>query len=147
MTQESKEHSIEISLPSKVGYERIAIASSAALAKIGGFPSARIEDLKSAVAEACINAMQHGNQWRVDARVMVHMNLSDDRVVISVTDQGSGVSEVPEYPGITKIIEENASPRGLGIFIIQQLVDEVQYNQTVDGGHTMTMEILLPEID
>ena len=145
MTQASKEHSIEINLPSKIGYERIAIASSAALAKMGGFPAARIEDVKSAVAEACINAMQHGNQWRSEARVVVHMNLSDDRVVISVTDQGSGVTEVPQYPGITKIIEEKASPRGLGIFIIQQLVDEVKYNQTVDGGHTMTMEIRLPK--
>lgn len=145
MTQASTQHSIEISLPSKVGYERIAIASSAALAKIGGFPAARIEDLKSAVAEACINAMQHGNQWRFEARVVVHMNLSDDRVVISVTDQGNGVTEVPEYPGITKIIEDKASPRGLGVFIIQQLVDEVKYNQTIDGGHTMTMEIRLPK--
>ena len=145
MTPASNEHSIEISLPSKIGYERIAIASSAALAKMGGVPAARIEDLKSAVAEACINAMQHGNQWRLEARVVVHMNLSDDRVVISVTDQGSGVGEVPEYPGITKIIEENISPRGLGVFLIQQLVDEVRYNQTVDGGHTMTMEIRLPK--
>ena len=145
MTPASNDYSIEISLPSKVGYERIAIASSAALAKMGGFPAARIEDLKSAVAEACINAMQHGNQWRLEARVVVHMNLGDDRIVISVTDQGSGVTEVPEYPGITKIIEENASPRGLGVFIIQQLVDEVRYNQTVDGGHTMTIEIRLPE--
>jgi serine/threonine-protein kinase RsbW len=145
MKQASKEQSIEISLPSKVGYERIAIASSAALAKIGGFPDARIEDLKSAVAEACINAMQHGNQWRLDAKVVIHMNLSDDRVVISITDQGSGVSEVPEYPGITKIIEENISPRGLGVFLIRQLVDDVKYNQTVDGGHTMTLEIRLPK--
>jgi serine/threonine-protein kinase RsbW len=145
MIKASDEHSIQVNLPSKMGYERIAIASSAALAKIGGFPAARIEDLKSAVAEACINAMQHGNQWRVDARVVVQMNLGDDRVVISVTDQGSGVSEVPEYPGITKIIEEKVSPRGLGVFIIQQLVDEVNYNQTVDGGHTMTMEIRLPK--
>ena len=145
MTQASNEHSIEIYLPSKVGYERIAIASSAALARIGGFPDARIEDLKSAVAEACINAMQHGNQWRLEARVVVHMNLSDDRVVISVTDQGNGVSEVPEYPGITKIIEENASVRGLGVFIIQQLVDTVKYNQTVDGGHTMTIEMRKPK--
>ncbi len=143
MIQASDEHSIEVNLPSKIGYERIAIASSAALAKMGGVPAARVEDLKSAVAEACINAMQHGNQWRLEARVVVKMNLSDDRVVISVTDQGDGINEIPEYPGILKIIEENASPRGLGVFMIQQLVDEVKFNQSADGGHTMTMEIRL----
>jgi anti-sigma regulatory factor (Ser/Thr protein kinase) len=58
-------------------------------------------------------------------------------------DQGDGVPEVPEYPGIARIIEENVSPRGLGVFMIQHLVDEVKFNQTSDGGHLMIMEIKL----
>ena len=137
------DQTIEISFPSKMGYERVAMASSAALAKIGGLDSARIEDLKSAVAEACINAMQHGNKWRPEARVVVNMNLSDDRFTISVTDQGEGITDIPEYPGIMRIIEENLSPRGLGVFMIQHLVDKVKFNQTADGGHKMIMEIRL----
>jgi serine/threonine-protein kinase RsbW len=137
------DQTIEINLPSKIGLERVAMASTAALARTGGLASARIEDLKSAVAEACINAMQHGNQWKTDARVVVQMKLNVDNIEIAVTDQGSGVTEVPQYPGITKIIEENASPRGLGIFIIEQLVDEVKFNQTADGGHKMIMVIKL----
>lgn len=135
------DQTIEINLPSKIGYERVAMASSAALAKMGGIDAARIEDLKSAVAEACINAMQHGNKWRPEARVVVSLNLSDDRFTVSVTDQGDGVPDVPEYPGIMKIIEENVSPRGLGVFMIQHLVDKVRFNQTADGGHKMIMEI------
>jgi serine/threonine-protein kinase RsbW len=135
------EQTIEINLPSKIGYERVAMASSAALARMGGLDPARIEDLKSAVAEACINAMQHGNKWRPEARVIVSLNLCDDRFTISVSDQGDGVPDVPEYPGIMKIIEENVPPRGLGVFMIQQLVDEVRFNQTADGGHKMIMEI------
>lgn len=135
------DQTIEINLPSKIGYERVAMASSAALARLGGLDAARIEDLKSAVAEACINAMQHGNKWRPEARVVVSLNLSDDRFTVSVTDQGNGVPDVPEYPGIMKIIEENVSPRGLGVFMIQHLVDKVRFNQTADGGHKMIMEI------
>ncbi len=141
MIQLLDEQTIEVNLPSKIGYERIAMASSAALAKMGGLAPSRIEDLKSAVAEACINAMQHGNKWRLEARVIVHMNINNDRFIISVTDQGEGIPKIPQYPGITKIIEENASPRGLGFFIIQQLVDEVRFNQAIDGGHMMIMEI------
>ena len=134
---------IEVNLPSKVGYERVAMASSATLARMGGLPPARIEDLKSAVAEACINAMQHGNKWRPEARVVVNMNLREDTFVVSVMDQGDGVPEIPEYPGIVKIIEENVAPRGLGVFMIEQLVDEVKFNQMSDGGHLMIMEIKL----
>ncbi len=134
---------IEVNLPSKVGYERVAMECSASFAKMAGLVAERIEDLKSAVAEACINAMQHGNKWRPEARVVVNMNLRDDTFVVSVMDQGDGVPEVPEYPGITRIIEENVPPRGLGVFMIQQLVDEVRFNQMSDGGHLMIMEIKL----
>ena len=143
MNQILDDQTIELNLPSKIGYERVAMASAAALARLGGFAPERVEDLKSAVAEACINAMQHGNNWRPEARVVVHMDLSADRFIVSVTDQGDGVPEVPEYPGVVKIIEENASPRGLGVFMIQQLVDEVRFNETADGGHTMIMEMRL----
>jgi serine/threonine-protein kinase RsbW len=134
---------IEVNLPSKVGYERVAMECSASFAKMAGLVAERIEDLKSAVAEACINAMQHGNKWRPEARVVVNMNLRDDTFVVSVMDQGDGVPEIPEYPGITRVIEENVPPRGLGVFMIQQLVDGVKFNQMSDGGHLMIMEIKL----
>jgi serine/threonine-protein kinase RsbW len=137
------EQTIEVNLPSKIGYERVAMSCSASLAKMAGLVSERIEDLKSAVAEACINAMQHGNKWRADARVVVYMNFRDDLFVVSVIDQGDGMPEVPEYPGIVRIIEDDASTRGLGVFMIQQLVDQVKFNQTADGGHMITMEIKL----
>ena len=143
MTQILDQRTIEINIPSKIGYERIAMESFAAFAQVAGLLPARIEDLKSAMAEACINAMQHGNKWQPEARVIVNMHLKDDRCIISVTDQGDGVPEVPEYPGITKIIEEKAAARGLGVFMIRHLVDEVRFNETADGGHTMIMEIRL----
>jgi serine/threonine-protein kinase RsbW len=134
---------MEINLPSKVGYERVAMECSASFAKLAGLVAERIEDLKSAVAEACINAMQHGNKWRPEARVIVNMNFKDDTFIVSVMDQGDGMSKLPEYPGIARIIEENVSPRGLGVFLIRHLVDEVKFNQMSDGGHMMIMEIKL----
>jgi len=143
MTRTLDKQAIEINLPSQIGYERVAMECSAALAKLAGLVATRVEDVKSAVAEACINAMQHGNQWRPEARVVVHMSFNDDSFKVTVRDQGNGVPEVPEYPGIAKIIEENVSPRGLGVFMIQHLVDDVKFNQTADGGHMMIMEINL----
>jgi serine/threonine-protein kinase RsbW len=137
------EQTIEVNLPSKIGYERIAMACSASLAKMAGFVAERIEDLKSAVAEACINAMQHGNKWRPEARVVVNMNFRDDTFVVSVVDQGDGVPEVPVYPDIVRIIKEDEPTRGLGVFMIQQLVDQVKFNQMTDGGHMMIMEMKL----
>jgi serine/threonine-protein kinase RsbW len=143
MARRLDERTVEISLPNKVGYERIAMACSASFARMIGFVPERIEDLKSAVAEACINAMQHGNKWRPEARVVVNMNFRDDIFIVSVMDEGDGMPEVPEYPGIVRIIEEEKPTRGLGVFMIQQLVDRVKFNQTTTEGHVVTIEIKL----
>ena len=106
-------NNVLVSLPNKLGYERIARACSASFAKMVGFDPDRIEDLKTAVAEACINAMQHGNKGRKDARVVVKMNFNDDTFTVSVLDQGDGMPEVPRFPDIVRIIEnQEPTPSG-----------------------------------
>ncbi len=134
---------IEVSLPNRLGYERIAMACSATFARMVGFVPERIEDLKSAVAEACVNAMQHGNKGRPEARVIINMSFRDDTFIVSVMDQGDGMPEVPQFPGIVRIIEEEESTRGLGVFLIQRLVDSLKFNRMTPEGHMVTMEIKL----
>ena len=65
---------VEVNLPNEIGYERIAMESSASFARLVGFVPERIEDLKTVVSEACLNAMEHGNKGAPDARVIVTMN-------------------------------------------------------------------------
>ena len=138
-------YNVELNLPNQIGYERIAMACSATFAGMVGFNSERIEDLKSAVAEACVNAMQHGNKGKPDARVVVNMHFTDTTFIVSVTDEGEGMPEVPAFAGVDKIIEEDKPVRGLGVFMIQRLVDSVTFNQMTTKGHTVTMEITLNE--
>ena len=71
MVRRLNSHAVEVSLPSKLGYERIAMDCSASFAKMAGFAQDRIEDLKTAVAEACLNAIEHGNKGNPDTRVLV----------------------------------------------------------------------------
>lgn len=136
------EHTIEVSLPNKLGYERIAMACSASFAKIVGFLPERIEDLKTAVSEACLNAMEHGNKNTPDARVLISMHYSDHSFSVSVMDQGEGMGEPNESledPDIEKKIQNLQAPRGLGIFLIKKLVDQVEFNQITDEGHMVRM--------
>jgi serine/threonine-protein kinase RsbW len=138
-------YNIELKLPNQIGYERIAMACSGTFAKLVGFGSERIEDLKSAVAEACVNAMQHGNKGKPEARVVVNMNFKDDTFIVSVIDQGEGMPAVPEFVGAVKIIEEDVPVTGLGVFMIQRLVDNVTFNQMTPDGHKVTLEMKLTE--
>jgi serine/threonine-protein kinase RsbW len=133
------ERTLEVNLPNIIGYERIAMDCSASFAKIIGFTKERIDDLKTAVAEACLNAMEHGNKWRTDARVVVMMNFDDNSFNISVSDEGEGIVELPEDPDIEMKIEQMQTPRGLGIFLIKKLVDHVEFNKEEEHGHVLRM--------
>jgi len=143
MVRRLDERTIEVSLPNKLGYERIAMDCSASFARIVGFVSERIEDLKTAVAEACINAIEHGNKGRPDTRVLVTMNFNDDFFSVSVEDGGDGISELPKDTDIMQRIENLEPPKGLGIYLIKQLVDQVEFNDMTKGGHAVRMVIRL----
>ncbi len=130
---------LEVNLPNVDGYERIAMECSASFAKIGGFVKERIEDLKTAVSEACLNAMEHGNRGRPDARVVVTMYLSDQDFKVSVMDEGEGIRHIRQSIDIKRKVQNLEAPNGLGLFLIQKLVDQVEFNKMTDGGHTVKM--------
>ncbi len=143
MVRRLNKRTVEVSLPNRIGYERIAMDCSASFAKIVGFVPGRIEDLKTAVAEACINAIEHGNQGHPDTRVLVTMNFKDDRFSVSVKDGGDGIKKLPEDKAVMQQIEKLEPPKGLGIYLIKQLVDEVEFNDMTEDGHAVKMVIKL----
>jgi serine/threonine-protein kinase RsbW len=145
MVRRLDERTVEISLPNRMGYERIAMNCSASFARIVGFASERIEDLKTAVSEACLNAIEHGNKGRPDTRVFVTMDFKDDddNFSVSVKDEGDGIPELPKDEVVIQKIEALEPPTGLGIYLIKQLVDQVEFNAMTNGGHAVRMVINL----
>jgi len=134
-----KDHAIELSLPNVIGYERIAMGCLASFAQSVGFKQERIEDLKTAVAEACINAVQHGNKDHPDARVIVTMKFENGAFNIAVMDKGDGIPELPNDPIIEKIIDDQEPATGFGLFLIKKLVDQVKFNEMTNQGHVVRM--------
>ena len=68
---------MKICLPSELGYEKFAMLAVATVAKQMGFEAKRIDDLKTAVAEAVTNAIEHGNQLNAEIRVLVAITLQE----------------------------------------------------------------------
>ena len=141
MPTQLNEHVIKLSLPNVIGYERIAMASLASFAKMYDFAPDRIEDLKTIVAEAAINAMEHGNQGRPDAVVNIAFHYCDDAIQIMVADQGEGIKKVLPNPDIERIVSEIDPPVGFGLYLIRHLANEVDFNIDVDHGHCLKMVI------
>ncbi|HEX4758608.1 MAG TPA: ATP-binding protein [Terracidiphilus sp.] len=129
----SKATTVEVRLPSRLGYEKVAMGTASAMAKLLGFPADRIEDLKTAVAEACINAIEHGNRLNEKLSVGVVLSAGDDALEVKVIDDGKGMKTQPVKPDIDRKMHGEEDPRGMGMFLIQALVDEAEWVAGTDG--------------
>jgi serine/threonine-protein kinase RsbW len=120
-------NSIELRLPSKLGYEKVAMNTAASVAKLMGFTDERVEDLKTAVAEACINAMEHGNKLDDSLIVGVVLSMDANSLEVKVLDTGTGPPSHVAAPDIDKKMHGEEDTRGMGMFLIQALVDEAEW--------------------
>jgi len=136
-----KQKIIEVHIPSIIGYEKVAMESAAAAAKIMGFHKSRIEDLKTAISEACSNAMEHGNRFKKDTTVLVTLKVDKKRLEVNVKDEGRGLNRKIEVPEIEKQINGIEDTRGWGMFLIKNLVDEVEMKKIPKGGNVTRMVI------
>ena len=130
---ETKTTTVEVRLPSRMGFEKVAMGTAAAMAKLVGFPPERIEDLKTAVAEACINAIEHGNRGNEKLSVGVVLSAGPDELEVKVIDDGKGMKEQPHKPDIDRKMHGEEDPRGMGMFLIQALVDEAEWVAGTEG--------------
>jgi serine/threonine-protein kinase RsbW len=124
---------VEVRLPSRLGFEKVAMSTASAVAKLMGFREERIEDLKTAVAEACINAIEHGNRLNEKLSVGVVLSAGTDALEIKVMDDGKGFKAQPHKPDIDRKIHGEEDPRGMGMFLIQALVDEAEWVTAANG--------------
>ena len=120
---------IELKIPSEQGYEKMAMQVASELAGMMGFSGSRIDDLRTAVAEACINAMEHGNTFDGNTKVYVVMTAHDDRLAIDVLDEGRSGPPPTDVsaPDMEAQLEGLLPPGGMGLFVIKALVDEADF--------------------
>src|ERR1700685_3416794 len=123
-----------LSLPSKLGHEKVAMSTAASVAKLMGFSEDRIEDLKTAVAEACINSIEHGNRMDESLKVGIILSVTATTLEIRVGDQGSGLGAKTPPPDIDSKMGGEENPRGMGKFLIQALMDEVEWINSLPTG-------------
>ena len=131
---ESKATRVEVRLPSRLGYEKVAMSTAASVAKLVGLAPERIDDLKTAVAEACINAIEHGNRMNENLSVGVVLSAESNLLEVKVLDDGKGIRTLPPAPNIDRKMHGDEDPRGMGLFLMQALVDEAEWVPGTNGA-------------
>ncbi len=129
-------------LASEPGNERIAMEKVAEAVRSVHLSTARLERLKTAVAEATMNAMEHGNSYRADRPVSIQVRISKGLLSVTIGDRGGTrkLPTEPEIPDIEAKLAELQTPRGWGLFLIKNMVDDMHI--TSDESHH-TLELIL----
>jgi serine phosphatase RsbU (regulator of sigma subunit)/anti-sigma regulatory factor (Ser/Thr protein kinase) len=135
-------------IPSAPGNERDAMRHVEAAVRELGLTEKRIERLKTAVAEATMNAMEHGNQYREDMPVEVTVLSSAHQVAVRIRDSGGGqpVPMQSQTPDLEAKLAEEQTPRGWGLFLIRNLVDELRVSSD-ESRHTVELIMSREEED
>jgi anti-sigma regulatory factor (Ser/Thr protein kinase) len=106
-----------------------------------GLASERLERLGTAVSEAALNAMEHGNHFESERPVDVRVNVSATEVCVTIVDGGGARPiVVNETPDIDAKLAGVQSPRGWGLFLIRNMVDEMSDES---DGHSHTVHLRL----
>lgn len=132
---------IEIRVPAKPQYVSVIRLTISGLAVRVGFTYDEIEDLKIATSEAITNVVHHAYKESEDGEVVIGCALFDDKIEIMVADYGVSFNfeEIKSKVGPYREDENVALLRegGLGIYLMETLMDEVKLNN--EGGVTVFM--------
>jgi serine/threonine-protein kinase RsbW len=115
------------------------------IAQRSGFPQASLEQISLAVHETAANAVIHGNQYSPAKKVFVMISVNEDRITITIGDQGSGLD--PET------IPDPLAPQGLlkqsgrGLYLSRVLMDEHRVEARNGGGTQITLVKYLQRTD
>ena len=130
-------------IDSRSGNEREAMARVAEAVAGLGLPRERLERLQTAVSEAAMNAIEHGNQGREELPIEVEVAAAGGVLRVRVSDEGRGTpSGAAEQPDLEAKLEGLQKPRGWGLFLIENMVDELRTTDE-DGRHTVELVLHL----
>jgi serine/threonine-protein kinase RsbW len=108
-------------------------------AREAGFDEEITYQLQLAVDEACANVIHHAYEGMEPGDIEVTCSCDDQHLVIRVHDWGK--SFVPEHvpePDVDAPLEER-SLGGLGLFLIRQCMDQVEFAFDAELGNELTM--------
>jgi anti-sigma regulatory factor (Ser/Thr protein kinase) len=137
----SAEPLITFTVEGAIGNERAAMQRVADAVAPLGLEPARLERLKTAVAETVMNAIEYGSQGDPEVPVDVRVDADDATIRVRVTDRAlSGPVPDVEAPDLDAKLEGRQKPRGWGLFLIRHMVDGMDVH-AADGLQTVTLTL------
>jgi serine/threonine-protein kinase RsbW len=129
----------ELVIPTDDEAELIAVRTVEQIARSAAFDQGAINQIKTALIEACINAAEHGDS--PDGKIYQRFQIDDDRLVIRVWNKGRVFDPEVEGPA-RRERKAGMEQRGRGLQIIRALMDDVRFERTDDGTSLVMTKLL-----
>jgi serine/threonine-protein kinase RsbW len=108
-------------------------------ANAAGLDESEVYAVQLAVDEASTNIMEHGYGRECPNRIDITCEILDDGLKVVIYDDAEPFDpELVPDPEINVSLDD-IKPRGLGVFFMRKMMDEVQYEATPEKGNTLTM--------
>ena len=122
---------VDLSIPMQPDMEVIATSVAESIGTFIGLDHNKVDEIKIAVVEACINAFEHSKS--ADQRISVSFSMDEKGLMISINDGGDGFDMDDPMAKIAEKRSEGIGDRGWGLTLIHELMDEVSIASTDNG--------------
>ena len=132
-----RSHEMLMNIPSDFKYLGAVDAAIQDLAKEFAFSEDSINDMSTALIEACSNAIEHGNKFAADKRVKVFLGFNGSSVTARICDEGGGF----DFRGLLSKTEppDTMSERGRGLIIMRAFTDDLKFSYSEGDGLCVEM--------
>jgi len=129
--EKSKADEYEMIIPMGADSELIAAHAVEKIARRVNFRPEAVNQIKTALVEACINAAEHS--LSPDRKIYQRFVLEDDKLVVTVASRGVVPAPLSRENGESAEPKSGKSRRGWGLKLIKTLMDEVEFEHVDDG--------------
>ena len=111
--------------------ELIAANTAEQIARRLTFRPEAINQIKTAIVEACINASEHS--FSPDRKIYQRFRVESDRLVITISSRGIVPANLNGANSGSEVKQAAEERRGWGLKLIRTLMDEVEFERVDDG--------------
>lgn len=112
---------------------------AAQAAREAGFDDNAVYEVQLAVDEAATNIIEHAYGGEGKGEIRITYQITNDSLILRIYDRGIPFDpHLIEQPKLHLKLEE-LSPRGLGLYWMRNLMDDVHFEFTPEQGNILTM--------
>ena len=135
---QSKEDFIEMRVPASAEYVSLIRLTLSGVFSRAGATYDDIEDAKIAVSEAVTNAVKHAYKENNNVGIInIYFEILEDKIKIVISDKGDSFDYETTKSKIGPYDKDFLREGGLGLFLIESLMDEVTVYK--ESGVTISM--------